>query len=86
METALQPAKALSERIDHAFGSLLLAKDILDQFIPSCVDTETERMAMEFAEKLISLSVERLDALEQQIDGEKIIKLGTSTAKVTLRA
>ena len=41
---------------------------------------------MEFAEKLISLSVERLDALEQQIDGEKIIKLGTPTANVTLRA
>ncbi len=41
--------QALSQRIDDAFSSLLMAKDILDQVIPNSDCDSAISMANEFA-------------------------------------
>ena len=55
-------AAIYSQRIDRAVTPLLLAKDLLDQFLPTCDDEETAEIAVQFARRLMALSISRLSA------------------------
>jgi hypothetical protein len=50
----------LSDRIDNAFGSLLMAKDILDRVIPESEHEPSRELAGHLAMELIDLAFRQL--------------------------
>lgn len=50
----------LSERIDRAFSSLLMAKDILDRVVPESDHEQARQMAGHLAVDLVDLAVREI--------------------------
>ncbi len=68
--------QALSQRIDDAFSSLLMAKDILDQVIPNSDCDSAISMANEFAQQLIDKATSSLMLDSDPADQHNIVDFG----------
>lgn len=73
----------LSRRIDDAFSSLLMAKDILDQVIPNSDCDSAISMANEFAQQLINKATDSL-TLDPAAPGlHNIVDFGRTKASLS---